>query len=438
MVKQIWRVFCQAQVDLFATQRNVPSGTLYFIRLHWGWMPWYRRGRRFVCTLFPDRSAPGVLARVRRNEVSLLLVAPFWPGRVWFSDLISLLDGSPWEMESSLPPGDVEVVGVAPEGAQLIASGLSTEVVETILQSRAPSTRKTVRLEVETFTSWCGDRQLDPVNCPIGTVLEFLQARLSAGLTHSTLKVHVVAIRAYHTSLGGQSVGRYPLFTCFLDSLRKLYALKWNCHFMVRGLSARRSQLPDWYSSGVRAGLFLHRVNPLHLEGYVAAIRPTTPLLVDNQWAYTPWLHISSTAVCMVGEPPLKTRKLYTLKCSTSWCGGHQLDPANCPSGTVLEFVQVCSSAGLTHSTLKAYVAALLAYRAPLGGLSVGRHPLVTRFLQRLRPPARRRMLFGGSGCYSIASSPLLSPLGDQDSLLKSWPSGRRPRPLSHSVFLSP
>ncbi len=41
---------------------------------------------------------PGVLARVRRDEVSLLLVAPFWPGRVWFSDLIALLDGSPWKI----------------------------------------------------------------------------------------------------------------------------------------------------------------------------------------------------------------------------------------------------------------------------------------------------------------------------------------------------
>ncbi len=150
----------------------------------------------------------------------------------------------------------------------------------------------------------------------------------------------------------------------------------------------------------------------------------------------THFLH--SRAVCMVGEPPLNTRKLYALKCSTSWCGGRQLDPANCPIGTGLEFVQLRSSAGLTHSTLKAYVAALPAYHAPLGGLSVGRHPIVIRFLQRLRPPARRLMLCGGSGCYSIASSPLLSPLGDQDSLLRSWPSGCRPRPLSHSVFLLP
>ncbi len=110
--------------------------------------------------------------------------------------------------------------------------------------------------------------------------------------------------------------------------------------------------LPRTYEGRPRWG------RELHLEGYVTAIRPTTPLLVSNQWAITPWVHISSTAVCMVGEPPLKTRKLYALKCSTSWCGDRQRDPANCPFGTVLEFVQACSSTGLTHSTLEAYVAA--------------------------------------------------------------------------------
>ncbi|KAL0152747.1 hypothetical protein M9458_052470 [Cirrhinus mrigala] len=44
-------------------------------------------------------------------------------------------------------------------------------------------------------------------NCPVGTVLEFLQDRFSAGLAHSTLKVYVAAISAYHAPLGGFSVG---------------------------------------------------------------------------------------------------------------------------------------------------------------------------------------------------------------------------------------
>ncbi len=39
-------------------------------------------------------------------------------------------------------------------------------------------------------------------------VLEFLQARFSAGLAHSTLKVYVAAIAAYHAPLGGLSVGK--------------------------------------------------------------------------------------------------------------------------------------------------------------------------------------------------------------------------------------
>ncbi len=110
--------------------------------------------------------------------------------------------------------GVVDAVGVAPEGEQLIATGLSTEVVE----SRAPSMMKLYTLKLRLFTSWCADCQLDPVNCPFVTVLEFLPARFSAGLTHSTMKVYVAAIAAYHAPLGGLSVGKNPLVTRFLFS----------------------------------------------------------------------------------------------------------------------------------------------------------------------------------------------------------------------------
>ncbi len=183
--------------------------------------------------LSPDRSAPGssgesapgrgqstsgitVLARL-----SMVLGPDFSPR--WLSMGDSRQEGSPLTGRGlSPPPRVMEAVGVASEGAQLIASGLSTEVVETILQSRAPSTRKLYALKWRFFTSWCGECQLNPVNCPIGTVLEFLQARLSAELTHSTLKVYVVAISAYHASLGGQSVGRNPLVTRFLCGALRL------------------------------------------------------------------------------------------------------------------------------------------------------------------------------------------------------------------------
>ncbi len=66
-----------------------------------------------------------------------------------------------------------------------------------------------------------GFRCLQTLKGSIGTVMEFLQARFSAGLTHSTLRVYVAAIAAYHAPLGGQSVGKDPLVAHFLHGLMR-------------------------------------------------------------------------------------------------------------------------------------------------------------------------------------------------------------------------
>ncbi len=84
----------------------------------------------------------------------------------------------------------------------LIASGLSTKVVETILQSRAPSTRKSYAAKWQLFTSWCHSHQLNPVECPIGSVLEFLQDRFASGLSSSTLNVYMAVTAAHHSPVG--------------------------------------------------------------------------------------------------------------------------------------------------------------------------------------------------------------------------------------------
>lgn len=74
-------------------------------------------------------------------------------------------------LNTSPSPEAMKTVGLASDGAQLIGSGLSAEVVEAILHSRAPSTRKQYALKCRVFTSWCGNRLLDPADCPLGTVL---------------------------------------------------------------------------------------------------------------------------------------------------------------------------------------------------------------------------------------------------------------------------
>ncbi len=139
----------------------------------------------------PDHSAPGSCGESSLRRGLFLFSSPILAGpsmvcrpgsptrRLSMGDF--RLAGSPLSGGGhycSPPSGVVEA-----QGPQLTASGLSTEVVETILQSRAPSTRKSYTAKWQLFTSWCDERKLDPVNCPVGPVLEFLQDCFATGLS---------------------------------------------------------------------------------------------------------------------------------------------------------------------------------------------------------------------------------------------------------------
>ncbi len=174
----------------------------------------------------------------------------------------------------------METVGLASEGARLIDLGLSTEVVETILHSRAPSTRKLYALKWKVFTSWCSGHQLDSVNCPVGTVLEFLQDRFTAGLTSSTLKVSVAVISASHIPLGGMSLGKDPLVSCFLCSTSRLRPAActrvptWDLVIFLQGLSLAPfeplEEVPDKFLT--LKALFFHAISSLKRIGDLEAL----------------------------------------------------------------------------------------------------------------------------------------------------------------------
>ncbi|CAM4558277.1 unnamed protein product [Leuciscus chuanchicus] len=239
VVELIWREFGHAQVDLFAS-RETSHCPLWFSLTHPAPLGLDAMGPGPSTSYSPALAGQSMVSRScvpprRASSGASRQEGPFVPGR---------------GLNISPPPRTVEPVGLASEGAQLIESGLSTEVVETILQSRAPSTRKLYALKWRVFTSWCSDRRLDPVNCPIGTVLEFLQDRFTAGLTPSTLKVYVAAIGAYHIPLGGMSVGKDPLVSRFLRGTWRLRP-------------AVHSRVPPWDLSVALQGLSLAPFEPI-------------------------------------------------------------------------------------------------------------------------------------------------------------------------------
>ncbi|XP_042583419.1 uncharacterized protein LOC109076134 [Cyprinus carpio] len=239
VVDLIWQKFGRAEVDLFASSMTThcplwfslsPSSPLDLDTLAHEWP------RTNLYAFPPVRLLPVILFRVRSDRVER-------------SETRSIHTGSGHDLASST--GIMEVMGVAPEQSTLMCSGLSAEITNTIINSRAPSTRCLYAFKWKLFASWCRQRSLDPFYCPIGSVLEFLQSRFSEGVTPATLKVYVAAISAEHALVGGVSVGRHPLVSCFMQGSRWLRPFN---------LPAR---VPSWDLSIVLEDLKGHSFKPL-------------------------------------------------------------------------------------------------------------------------------------------------------------------------------
>ncbi|CAM4728577.1 unnamed protein product [Leuciscus chuanchicus] len=106
--------------------------------------------------------------------------------------------------------------------SQRIPVDLPTGVVNTITQSRAPSTRRLYASKWSVFNKWCTAKGLDPQACGVSRVLCFLQELLDLGRSPSTLKVYVAAISAFADSALGRALGRNEYIIRFLRGARRM------------------------------------------------------------------------------------------------------------------------------------------------------------------------------------------------------------------------
>ncbi len=138
---------------------------------------------------------------------------------------------------------DLEAVGMAHTGPRALMNNLPVEVQETIASARAPATRKLYSSKWGVFESWCFARAIDPVNCPVGPVLEFMQERLTTGADATTLRVYVAAIAA-RRELDEVPLGRHQMVSTFMRGVRRLRPVRpmavpsWDLSVVLEGLVA--------------------------------------------------------------------------------------------------------------------------------------------------------------------------------------------------------
>ncbi len=261
-VSQIWDLFGEAEVDLFASQESSQCPLWFSLSFpttlgidafaH----PWPNVS---LYAFPPIKLIPAVLCRVKVSGARLLLIAPFWPSQTWFSGLTPLLYRPPWEIPirwDLLSQLQGKIWHPQPELWKLwvcmsraVIDGLPAEVQETIASARAPATRKLYSSKWGVFESWCLTRAINPVNCPVGPVLEFLQERLTAGAAATTLRVYVAAIAAQR-ELDEIPLGRHRMVSTFMCGVRRLRPV-------------RPTAVPSWDLSVVLEGLVTAPFEPL-------------------------------------------------------------------------------------------------------------------------------------------------------------------------------
>ncbi len=264
-VSQIWDLFGKAEMDLFASTRVIPVPALV--------LPKFPDDSGHSCVRPPMADCQSV--RVSANKADsgstmqsegercpspshspILALPDLVLGAN--SPLVSASLGDSNQAGLAVPASGqdlassartLEVVGMAHTGPRAVIDDLPDEVQETIASARAPATRKLYSSKWGVFESWCLTRAIDPVNCPVGPVLEFLQERLTAGAAATTLRVYVAAIAA-RRELDEIPLGRHRMVSAFMRGARRLRPV-------------RPTAVPSWDLSVVLEGLVTAPFEPL-------------------------------------------------------------------------------------------------------------------------------------------------------------------------------
>ncbi len=115
-----------------------------------------------------------------------------------------------------------QVMGPACVATQREPFGLPERVLNTMAEARALSTQRLYSLKWSVLSTWCLERDLDPVTSDVSVVLSFLQEMLDKLCSSSNIKVYAAAIAAFYDPIAGRSVGRDGAVVQFLRGARRM------------------------------------------------------------------------------------------------------------------------------------------------------------------------------------------------------------------------
>ena len=147
-----------------------------------------------------------------------MIIAPVWCKQSWYRLLLHSLKetlillpstadiilGPKGEQHPPGPTGALAISRVACVRESLGSRGLSDRVVSIVSENAYSSVWRR-------WSSWCAEREADPISAPINLVFEFLTDLYDEGKQYRTINTARSAISMIHDQVDGLKVGQYPL-----------------------------------------------------------------------------------------------------------------------------------------------------------------------------------------------------------------------------------
>ncbi|CAJ0928111.1 unnamed protein product [Ranitomeya imitator] len=231
-----------------------------------------------------------VIKKIRAEGIPVILIAPDWPRRAWYAELVADVPSCrPVVPGPHLPP---ELRGpvfddMAVESWVLTQAGFSQKVISTMISARKPTSMRIYHRIWKTFFAWCKDRGCSPLEFFIPSILEFLQSGLDLGLALSSLKGQISALSVlFHLRIANRiQVKKFIQGVSHVVPPYKMPFEPWDLNLVLGGLQeAPFEPLQDislFFLSWKVA--FLVAVTSIRRVSELAALSCQVPFLIFHQ-----------------------------------------------------------------------------------------------------------------------------------------------------------
>ena len=196
----------------------------------------------------PFHLIPAVINKVWLSQCKIVLIAPLWPDRPWFPELLGLLVSPPVslpvipnllaQLKGRILPSTASRLGIVKQS--LGDKQFSSDVAEHVFKARRESTVKVYDAKWQIFRDWADQRKIDPIQATPQIVADFLT------FLFSVKKCQVSTIKGYRSTISntlkyktGYDFGSHPVLSELIKSFAKQrpvdrpLAPKWDLAFVL-------------------------------------------------------------------------------------------------------------------------------------------------------------------------------------------------------------